>query len=216
MQHRVVAQSRGHAALGIDIREIELAAGLEQAPGGVEHRALVGDQIDHAIGDDHIEMPLGQVALEQLLDIALQEAGVGFGIAETLAVPVLVAARDRELFGRGVDPGDRAFLADHLREHIGVLPAARAQIEHMAARNRLRCDQTAAVIARSDVVVDVAQRGEHRGRRRLGGAAGVGPQIGGAGEHLAVVILRVLEIHRACGSCHREGGLRARFVSIIG
>ena len=196
VQDGIVAQVFGHAALAVDVAEIELAAWFQQAMRRFEHGAFVGDEIDHAVRDDDVEMPFRQVEIAQFLDIAFEEADVRFVIAEALAVPVLVPARDGELFGRGIHAGDRAFRSHQLGQDIGILPAARSQIQHMAARNRLRSDEAAAVIARLHFLVHIAQRRQDFGRGRFHCAAGIGLQVGRSGQNLAVIVLRVFEVHR--------------------
>ena len=195
MQHRVVAQLCRHAAVGIDVGEIHLAAFLEQPVRGGEHGVLVGDEVDHAIGDDDIEMAFGQAEFVEPLDIALDESDIRFGIAEPFAVPVEMGIGDFELFGRRIDPGHAAALADHLREDISVLPAARAEIEDMAAIDRLRRNQPAAEIARAHVGVDIGQRRQELGRRGLERAARIGLEIARPGQHLAIVIAAVFDVH---------------------
>ena len=161
-----------------------------------EHGALVGDEIDHAVRDDDVEMPFRQVEIAQFLDIAFEEADIRCFITEALAVPVLVPARDGELFGRGVHTRHRAIRSDQLGKDIGILPAARSQIQHLAARDRLRSDKAAAVIARLHFLMHIAQRRENFGRRRFHRAAGIGFEVGRSGQNLAVIVLRVFEVHR--------------------
>jgi len=122
-------------------------------------------------------------------------------------MPFLVFARDRQLRGGRIDAGDRAMLAHHLRQQVGILPAARPQIEHVGPLDRLRSDQAAAVIARADIVMHVAQQVHHRRRRRVERAARIGLEIGGTLQDLAIIVLRIFEIHETgrpwlCDGCY--------------
>ena len=67
VQHRVVAHYGGHAAVGVDIREIQLAARLEQPQDSAQHHVLVRGEVDDAVGDDEVEaLPLQPQGLQVL------------------------------------------------------------------------------------------------------------------------------------------------------
>ena len=195
MQHGIIEQRRRDAAIGIDVREIQLAAWLQQPVRRREHRRLVGDEVDDAVGNDHVEMPLGQVEFAELLDVALDEAHVGAGIAEPVPVPLEVPLCDRELRRRRIDPGNAALLTDQLRQQISVLSGPGAQIEDVRALDRLGHDETTAVIARAHFLMHFGERGADRRRGCLHGAASVGAQVARTSEHLAIVTLAVFDVH---------------------
>jgi hypothetical protein len=92
IQHRVIAQRRRHAAVGVDIGEVELAARLEQAMHLAQHRVLVGRQVDHAVRHHDIEAGVLQAQLIQVLDVAEAEIDVVARKAEGFAVIVAVPA----------------------------------------------------------------------------------------------------------------------------
>ena len=62
VKDRVGEQRLGHPAIRIDIGKIQLAAGLEQSVRCAEHRALVSDQVDHAIGHDYVERGICKIS----------------------------------------------------------------------------------------------------------------------------------------------------------
>jgi hypothetical protein len=88
---------------------------------GTEHRRLVGDEIDDAVGDDEVEAFESEIERFQPLYVALQEANVGTGVAEPVPMPFEMAVRDLQLLGRGIDPYHLAGFAHQLRQQIGVL-----------------------------------------------------------------------------------------------
>ena len=196
-QHRVLRQRLRHPPVGIDVGEIELAAGAQQPPGLAQYRALVLHQVDDAVGDDEIEAARLQRQRLQVLDVPFQEGDVGAGMTEAFAVPFLVGARDRELFRSHVHPHHLALLAHQLREHITVLTRAAAQIQHPQPLQQRRDHQAAAVEAATHLRMHPGQRGAHMRRHLAGGAAGAGLEIVGAVEHLAVVVPHLFADHLA-------------------
>ena len=67
---------RGHAAIRIHVREIQLTARLQQLVRGGEDGGLVRHQIDDAVRYDDVEAAFLQPQLIELLDIAFDEADV--------------------------------------------------------------------------------------------------------------------------------------------
>ena len=64
----------GEAVLGDDIGNADPAAGHQDPEHLGEHCGLVGGQVDHAVGDHHID---GRVGEREVLDLALAELDVG-------------------------------------------------------------------------------------------------------------------------------------------
>ncbi len=110
-------------------------------------------------------------------------------------MPFEVAGGDRELFRSGVHSDDPALFADHLRQEVCVLARARTKIEDRQPLDSLRRDEAAAIITRANLVMHIGQRRPDGRRRSLRRAAGVGPEVGRAGKHLAVISAAVLDVH---------------------
>ena len=62
-----------HALVGDHVGDGEAAAGAQHARGLGEHDALVGGEVDHAVGDDDVDGGVGQ---RDLLEVALEELDV--------------------------------------------------------------------------------------------------------------------------------------------
>ena len=193
MQHRIIEQMCRNAAIGINIGEVKLSARLEQTMGGAEHRLLVGHQIYDAIGYDHIKALWLQIERIKLLDIAFDKPHIA--IAKAVCVPIQMLIGDGQLLFCGIYTGDRAVLAHQLREQIGILTCTRSQIEHLAALNRLRNNQPAAVISRLHLWMDIGKSIQNISGRGLQCATGIGAQIIAASQYFAIIILRVFQIH---------------------
>ncbi len=56
----IVPERRGHAPIGIHVREVQLASRLEQSMAGSEHRLLVGTQVNNAVADDNVHRRIFQ------------------------------------------------------------------------------------------------------------------------------------------------------------
>ena len=213
MQHRVGGERLGNAAIGINVGEIELAAGLQQAMRGAQHGRLVGNEVDDAVRHDRVKAPFRQVERVKPLDITFDEANVRPRVAEAVAVPVEVSIGDGQLRRRRIDAGHRAVLADQLGEEKNILSRSRAEVEDMRALDRLRDHQAAAVIMRFDLVMDVGERGADLRWWCSERAAGVGAQVGRSAEDLAVIALAVFEIHRM--AFEARGGLCELFLIAV-
>ena len=133
-----------HVVVGDDVGDGEPAAGLEHAGGLAQDLGLVAREVDHAVGDDHVDAVARQ---RDLLDVAAQPLDVGdAGLG-------LVAAREVEHLVGHVQPVGQARRADAAGGQQHVDPAAGAEVEHGLALVQLGDrDRVAA-----------AQRGEHRG-----------------------------------------------------
>lgn len=60
--------------LGQDVGDAQAASGSQDAEALGEHGALIAGQVDHAVGDDHVD---GAVRQRDRLDVAVQELDVG-------------------------------------------------------------------------------------------------------------------------------------------
>ena len=187
VEHRIVAYGHGQPPIGIDVGEEELAAWLEQAVDAREDRVLVGRQIHDTVRDDHVEAARLEIEILEALDIALQEPHVVE--AEDLGVVGTVALRDEELLGRHVDADDRTAGPHELGERVDVATGAAAEIEHAAALEQRRTNQSAAVVAAEHFRVDAGEQRLEPLRHLAGVAAGAGLEIGRALQLAAVVIL---------------------------
>jgi hypothetical protein len=197
VQHGIVHQRRGQAAIGVNVGEVELPARLQRAPDLIQHRRLVLAQVDHAVGDDHVDAARRDAGGGQILDPALHEPCVGGGVAEHLGVRGLMVPRHRQLLGRGVDADDLALRPHELRQHEGVAAGAAAQVEHGHALKPFRRDQTAAIIPLRHLMMDPGKRLADVEGRRGGVAARAGLEILRAGQDLTVVVLDFPQGHRS-------------------
>src|SRR5215468_3883733 len=116
-----LANGRRHLAAHHDVGHGKATAGLEHAKGFGQHTILVGREVDHAIGDDHIHAGLGQ---GDLLDLALEELRV---LDARLA---LVVAGEGEHLVRHVESVGFAGGPDAPGGEKHVDAAPRAQIQH--------------------------------------------------------------------------------------
>mmetsp|Transcript_21643 Transcript_21643/g.67077 ORF Transcript_21643/g.67077 Transcript_21643/m.67077 type:complete len:326 (-) Transcript_21643:210-1187(-) len=145
-QHLVLTQCLGHAARRVHVGEEELAARLEQPVHLLEHARLVRAEVEHAVGNDHVDGGGLELKLVKLLDVARQEARILLAEAKLCAVPLLGAARNLELRIGHVDADALARLADELREHVHVAPRAAAEVEHALPLQLVGRDDAAAVV----------------------------------------------------------------------
>ena len=140
-----------HLAANHDVGDREAAAGLEHAEGFAQHAILVGREIDHAVGDDHVDGVVGQ---RDVLDLALQELDVlDAGLA-------LILSRQRQHLVGHVEAVGLARRTDAPGRQQHVDAAARAEVEHGLAgfqlapapsdcRSRARLDARPRAVRRS-------------------------------------------------------------------
>lgn len=127
------------AAIREHIREIQPAAGFEQALYAPQHRRLVRRKIDHAVGDDDIEAARREIEPVQPFYIALEEAHVVE--AEHFGVMGLVFLRDGQLFVGHIHADELVLWPHKLCQHIDIAPGPAAQIQHPAAFQQQRTNQ---------------------------------------------------------------------------
>ena len=187
IQHRVVAHGRWHAAVGIHVREIKLAARFEQALHTGQHRVFVGRKIDNAVGHDHVEAGGLQTQLIEPLDVAVQKPCVA--VAKDLRVVGLMGARHGQLFVSHVHADHLTRWADQLCQRIDVAARAAAQIEHAAALKQRRAHQAAAVVARQHLGVHAREQRLEPLGHGAGVAAGTGFKVCRALQLVTIVVL---------------------------
>ena len=71
-----------------------------------KHEVLPGAEVDHAVGDDHVDALVGEPDGPQVFHIAMVKAGVGPRVLEALGVPGGRVARQGELLLGHVDAVD--------------------------------------------------------------------------------------------------------------
>ena len=109
------------AVVGDDVADAEPAARAEHPERFGQHAGLVGGQVDHAVGDDDIDVPVGQ---RDVLDVAVQELRV----ADTGLGGVLAGQGDHV---RGaVQPIGLAAGGDAAGGQQHVDPAAGTEVQH--------------------------------------------------------------------------------------
>ena len=185
VKHGMIAQGIGQAPICVDIGEIKLTPRLKQALHTFEHRGLVGGEVEHTIGDDHIEAFGLQVQICELLDGAIQEGDIG--VAELLGMEFGVLTGNGKLFNRHVDADDGTSGPDKLGQKVGIAAGTTAQIEDAAAAELGWADQAAAVITTTDLWMHFGQQGPQPGRHSVGIAAGCGLEISAAAQFFAVI-----------------------------
>ena len=168
----MTAQGIGQAPICVDIGEIKLTTRFKQALHTLEHRGLVGGEVEHTIGDDHIEAFRFQVQICELLDGAIQEGDIG--VTELLGMEFGVFTGNGKLFSRHVDADDGAPGPDKLGQKIGIAARTTAQIENAAAAELGWADQATAVITTTDFWMHFGEQGPQPGRHSIGIAAGCG------------------------------------------
>ena len=168
----------GDSPLGHDVGEREPSARPKHARRLGEHPALVGREIDHAVGDHGVE----RAVLEgQLLDPRAMEAHV------------LVAAQALglgKLLGRDIHADDRAPRPDLRRGREHVHARAAAEIEHALAREQAR---------ETEVVAHARERVHGFGGQpaeQLGGVAErLGERTAGREVQVAARLVRHVAVH---------------------
>ena len=70
------------AFIGGDVADAQAAAGAQDPERLGEDARLVGGQVDDAVGDDDVDLLVGQ---GDVLDVAVQEAGIGDAACAALA-----------------------------------------------------------------------------------------------------------------------------------
>ena len=165
-------------------RSVTMSASASRPPGAKharrlgEHPALVGREIDHAVGDHGVE----RAVLEgQLLDPRAMEAHV------------LVAAQALglgELLGRDIHADDRAARPDLRRGREHVHAGAAAEIKHPLAREQAR---------ETEVVAHARERVHGLGGQpaeQLGGVAErLGERTAGGEVQVAARLVRHVAVH---------------------
>ena len=121
----------------------------------MQHRRLVGGEVEHAVAHDHIEAARLQGQGLEGFDRALQKRHIR--VTELLGMEVQVLAGHRQLLRRHVDSHHRAARPHQLGQGVDVPARAAAQIENVAALQQGRAHQAAAVVARQYVRVDAGQ-----------------------------------------------------------
>ena len=94
-----------------------------------QHGALVGGEVDHAVGDDNVEGGVGEAARAQVLDLAVDKLGVRRREPELRRVPRRMLARHLDLRRCHVDAYDTAGLAHELGEQVDIAARAAAEVE---------------------------------------------------------------------------------------
>ena len=196
----MTAQGIGQAPICIDIGEIKLTPRLKQALHTFEHCGLVGGEVEHTIGDDHIEAFRFQIQVFELLDGAIQEGDIG--VAELLGMEFAVLTGNGKLFNRHVDADDGAPGPDKLGQKVGIAAGTTAQIKDAAAAELGWADQAAAVITATDLWMHFGQQGPQPGRHSVGIAASCGLEISAAAQFFAIIGLHgCLHRHRQSLGC---------------
>ena len=200
VKHGMAPHRLGQAPICIDIGEIKLTTRFKQALHTLQHRGLVGGEVEHTIGDDHIEAFRFQVQICELLDGAIQEGDIG--VTELLGMEFRILTGNGKLFSRHVDADDGAPGPDKLGQKVGIAARTTAQIKDAAAGELVWADQAAAVITASYIWMHFGQQGPQPGRHSVGIAAGSGLEISAAAQFFAVIGLHGgLQGHRLSLGC---------------
>ena len=89
-EHGVVSQGLGHAAIGVHVAEVQLAARLQHPMDFGKHQVLEGRKVHHAVGHHQVNALVFDPGALQVLDVAQPELHVAFRIPEALRLLLLV------------------------------------------------------------------------------------------------------------------------------
>jgi hypothetical protein len=154
-----------HVGVGDHVRDGEPPTGPQHPSGLGEHLGLIAREVDHAVGDHHVDAGVGE---RQLLEIALEELDVlNPGVGG-------VAAREVEHLVGHVDPDGTASRADPACGDQHIRPGARPKVQ----------DDLAVMQIGDDGRHSAAQRRVHRG---VGGVALPTLGIQGGPEHAGLI-----------------------------
>ena len=139
------------------------------------------------VGHDDVDGIVGEgIDLIQLLDLAQVEFDVV--VSKLLGVVRLRLLGDGQLLRRHVDADDPSGRSHQLRRNVHVSAGSASQIQHGRALQQVRDAQPAAVVLGHDVGVDGADGGFNMGWHRRRSAAGIGFEVVGRRQRLAVVV----------------------------
>ncbi len=115
---------RAQAILGDNIAYAKASAGAQDAEHLGENRRLVGGEVDHTVGDDHVD---GRIGERDPFDLAFEELDVGGS-----GLGGVAPGKGEHLRGH-VESVDVARRADPPGREQDVDPATGAEIEHRLA-----------------------------------------------------------------------------------
>ena len=122
----------------------------------------------------------------ELFDIAFKKLNVGLGIAELLAVVILMGAGNRQLLRSHIHAHHIAGLANQRRQGVDIPPATTTQIQNAHAFQCSRSYQPTPVVSTQHLRVQFGKHGfEPLGRRDI--ATGVSLKIIARLQLLAVI-----------------------------
>lgn len=176
-------------AICVDVREIKLAAFLEHLCYTSKDSLLIGAQITHAVANDDIHGAISDTTRGQVLNNPLNKLDVTFLAAKQRAcMKVSVLLRNLELGGGHIDADDAPLAADQGTSDIGIPPRTASEVKDDAAVQELRNRGAAAVKAREDLGVQLAQDGALRRGHGVDRAARGRAEVGGGLERGAIVL----------------------------
>mmetsp|Transcript_28047 Transcript_28047/g.81068 ORF Transcript_28047/g.81068 Transcript_28047/m.81068 type:complete len:285 (-) Transcript_28047:129-983(-) len=186
-QHLIIAQALRHTAVGVHVREVQLATGLEEAVAALQNGILIGTEVDNAVRYDDIDrVVLEGIDLVQLLDFSQMKFHVV--ISKLVLVIGLRLLGHGKLLGRHIDANHPALGPHQLAGNVHVASGTAAQIQHGRALEQVGNAKTAPVILGHNIRVDAIDGILDVGGHRRGRAAGVCLEIVGGRQRLAVVV----------------------------
>ncbi len=185
----------GNPSAGKDVGEIEFASRFQDPEDLGKNRSFIRREIDHAIGDDDIDGMVFDADLRQVLDIALPEFHVRFLITESFCLGINVSACNFKLFIRHIDADNEPILSDEAGGDIDIPARPAAEVENRRSLQKRGEGRAAPVESSQDLIIDQGERCfDGRRERLIGTAAGIGLQVFGTGEDLAVIFLQVVMV----------------------
>eukprot|EP00128_Syssomonas_multiformis_P013320 Colp12_sorted_trinity150504_noHs@10098 len=128
VQHGVLLQGLRDPPVTVYIAEVKLTTRFEHTEGLSQDCVLVGGKIDHAVGDDNIEIILLKTNIAEPFNIALLELDIWRLVSKGLSVEVDVLARHGDLLVSHIHANNSSIFAHEARRKKAVSTRARPQI----------------------------------------------------------------------------------------
>mmetsp|Transcript_9424 Transcript_9424/g.19547 ORF Transcript_9424/g.19547 Transcript_9424/m.19547 type:complete len:361 (+) Transcript_9424:483-1565(+) len=198
-QDLVFLEGFGDAAIGVNVREIQFAAGLEQIQTFRQNGLFVAAKIDDTVTNNHVKGSWFEVEVLEVFKVSLFEFHVGVSIFFRVVVEMLGC--HLELLVCHVHTNNLSGRSHQLTGNVHIASTSASQIENVASLELvLRQTQTAAIVFGNDLGVNVLDGVLDVFGRGSGRATGVCLQIFRRGQFLSVIVA-----DRSPGLVNKEG-----------
>mmetsp|Transcript_22657 Transcript_22657/g.44453 ORF Transcript_22657/g.44453 Transcript_22657/m.44453 type:complete len:306 (-) Transcript_22657:280-1197(-) len=154
-ENRILAESFRNTTFGVDVGELHHTTLLQQGKCLLEHGALIGAEINDAVGGDDIKRRRLKVKLVKLLKVTLEEAHIGFVEAKLLTVELLVLSCNFQLLVGHIHAHHKSVSTYPLSKHIDITTTARSKIQDAPAINNVKFHATTAIVFGEDLVMHI-------------------------------------------------------------